>query len=86
MAKTLPRAGLAVRLSGGLIRAYQVVLSPFLGGNCRYEPTCSHYAWGALQTHGFFRGWWLAIRRLLRCHPFHPGGYDPVPPAHKQDS
>jgi putative membrane protein insertion efficiency factor len=65
----------------GLIRAYQVVLGPILGGHCRYEPSCSVYALQVLQTHGFACGWWLALRRLLRCHPFAAGGFDPAPPA-----
>ncbi len=65
-----------------LIRAYQVTLSPFLGGHCRYEPTCSVYAIQAVQEHGPWRGSVLALKRLLRCHPFVKGGYDPVPPRH----
>jgi putative membrane protein insertion efficiency factor len=65
-----------------LIRAYQLVLSPWLGGRCRFYPSCSHYALEAVREHGSLRGSWLSLRRLLRCHPFHPGGYDPVPHAH----
>jgi putative membrane protein insertion efficiency factor len=65
-----------------LIRSYQLALSPWLGKNCRFEPTCSQYACDAIQTHGSLRGSLLAARRLCRCHPFHPGGYDPVPPPH----
>ncbi|HKS07623.1 MAG TPA: membrane protein insertion efficiency factor YidD [Gemmatimonadaceae bacterium] len=61
------------------VRAYQVVLSPMLPASCRYTPTCSHYALEALEKHGPWRGSWLAVRRILRCHPFHRGGYDPVP-------
>jgi len=61
------------------IRAYQVVLSPFLGGACRFEPTCSNYGIEALERFGFVRGSWLTVRRLLRCRPFGPHGYDPVP-------
>ena len=61
------------------VRAYQVTLSPFLGGQCRYYPSCSAYAIEALQRHGALRGGWLAIRRIGRCHPFRPGGFDPVP-------
>ncbi len=66
-----------------LIRLYQITLAPWLGGQCRYDPTCSAYAVEAIRTHGATRGLWLTIKRLLRCHPFAPGGYDPVPPAEK---
>lgn len=62
-----------------LIRAYQLTLSPLLGRHCRYHPTCSAYASEAITKHGFLRGTALGIRRLLRCHPFHEGGIDPVP-------
>lgn len=62
-----------------LVRAYQVVLSPMLPAACRYHPTCSHYAIEALEKHGALRGSWLAVKRIARCHPFRPGGYDPVP-------
>ena len=62
------------------IRGYRYLLGPFLGRNCRFHPTCSHYAEEALAGHGALRGSWLAARRLLRCHPWHPGGFDPVPP------
>ncbi len=64
-----------------LIRVYQWVISPLLGPRCRYYPSCSQYAIEALQLHGVLRGSWLALKRLLRCHPWHPGGFDPVPPA-----
>jgi putative membrane protein insertion efficiency factor len=64
-----------------LIRGYQRLLSPMLGPRCRFYPSCSHYALEALELHGSARGSWLALRRLLRCHPLHPGGYDPVPAA-----
>ena len=63
-----------------LVRLYQRLLSPLLPPSCRYTPTCSSYAIEALQIHGALRGGYLALRRLLRCHPFHPGGFDPVPP------
>jgi putative membrane protein insertion efficiency factor len=61
------------------IRGYQLALSPLLGPRCRFYPTCSCYAHTAILRHGVWRGGWLAARRLLRCHPFTPGGYDPVP-------
>lgn len=63
----------------GLIRVYRVTLSPIVGRQCRYEPTCSRYAEEALRRYGLVRGSWLAARRLARCHPFVRGGYDPVP-------
>jgi putative membrane protein insertion efficiency factor len=65
----------------GLIRVYQVLFSPWVGQHCRFHPTCSHYAQEAITEHGAWRGLYLATRRLLRCHPWHPGGYDPVPPV-----
>lgn len=62
-----------------LIRAYQRFVSPALPPSCRYYPTCSTYAIESLERHGLLKGSWFAARRVLRCHPFHPGGYDPVP-------
>jgi putative membrane protein insertion efficiency factor len=62
-----------------LIRGYQRLLSPLLGPRCRFYPSCSQYALEAVERHGATRGTYLAARRLLRCHPFHPGGFDPVP-------
>jgi len=62
-----------------LIRVYQWTLSPLLGSVCRFHPSCSRYAAACLESHGALRGSWLSLRRLLRCHPFHPGGYDPPP-------
>jgi putative membrane protein insertion efficiency factor len=62
-----------------LIRAYQILISPMLGQTCRFSPTCSSYSMQAIERFGFFKGSWLTGRRLLRCHPFHPGGYDPIP-------
>lgn len=63
-----------------LIRLYQVALSPLKGGpTCRFHPTCSSYALEAIEKYGALKGSYLAVLRILRCHPFHPGGYDPVP-------
>ena len=64
-------------LSG--IRVYQRAISPRLGANCRYVPTCSTFALEGIEEHGLLRGGWLAVRRISRCHPFHKGGLDPVP-------
>ena len=63
-----------------LVRGYQVALSPLLGGNCRFEPSCSNYMIEALQVHGALKGFLLGVWRILRCHPFGAQGYDPVPP------
>ncbi len=62
-----------------LVRGYQLAISPFFPPSCRFHPSCSHYAIEALEKHGVLRGTWLALRRVLRCHPWHPGGHDPVP-------
>ena len=69
-----PREGAA-----GLIRGYQRLVSPALPPSCRFSPSCSRYSLEAVQRYGVVRGGWMGLRRLLRCHPFHPGGYDPVP-------
>lgn len=67
-------------LATTLIRGYQIFISPFLGANkCRFHPTCSTYAIEAIRLHGSAKGCWLAARRILKCHPLHPGGIDPVP-------
>ena len=63
-----------------VIRAYQLLLAPFAGGACRFEPSCSAYAVSAVETHGAWRGLWLAVRRVGRCHPLGRAGFDPVPP------
>jgi putative membrane protein insertion efficiency factor len=62
-----------------LLRGYQLGISPLIGPSCRFHPSCSEYAIQAIRRHGVGRGLWLTAARLLRCHPFHPGGFDPVP-------
>lgn len=83
MANALTRA-LAMPLVG-LVKLYRVAISPWLGMNCRFQPTCSEYAIEALRRHGVFRGTWLAAKRIGRCHPWGGSGYDPVPPGDDQD-
>lgn len=67
----------AVLMTG--IRGYQYLLSPLLGSHCRFAPSCSEFAREAIEKHGALSGTWLAVKRISRCHPYHPGGYDPVP-------
>lgn len=62
-----------------IVRFYQLLISPFLGQNCRYTPSCSAYTIEAMENHGPLKGIWMGIKRVGRCHPFHEGGYDPVP-------
>ncbi len=69
-----------------LVRLYQLTLSPWLGANCRFQPTCSAYAIEALETHGVIRGGWLALCRIARCHPWGGSGFDPVPPQKTKDT
>ena len=73
----------AQKFALGFIRLYQLLLSPWIGRQCRFYPTCSHYAAQAIESHGVLRGCFLAVKRLGKCHPFHPGGVDLVP---EQDS
>jgi putative membrane protein insertion efficiency factor len=70
---------LLARLMALPVRGYRLVFSPWVGHNCRYQPTCSLYALEALERHGGIRGGWLALRRILRCHPWGRSGFDPVP-------
>lgn len=70
-----------IRIATLPIRFYRLAISPLLPASCRYEPTCSAYAMTAIERHGILRGLWLAVRRILRCHPWGGAGYDPVPPA-----
>lgn len=67
-----------------IIRLYQIFLSPLLGRNCRFAPTCSRYAIQAIDRYGAIKGTRLAVIRIMKCHPFHPGGYDPVPELEKK--
>jgi putative membrane protein insertion efficiency factor len=68
-----------------LLRFYKLTLSPLLGNRCRFYPSCSEYCVQAVEGHGVFVGGWLAFKRVIKCHPFHPGGEDPVPPRLKAD-
>ncbi|NEQ73487.1 MAG: membrane protein insertion efficiency factor YidD [Okeania sp. SIO2C9] len=68
-----------------LIKGYKIFISPVLPPSCRFQPTCSEYAMEAIERFGIFKGGRMAIMRILRCHPFHPGGYDPVPPRECED-
>jgi uncharacterized protein len=72
-------------IARALIRAYQPIVSPWLGPRCRFYPSCSNYALEAIGEHGMLRGGWLTLRRIGRCHPWHPGGFDPVPHRHAAD-
>jgi putative membrane protein insertion efficiency factor len=74
-----------VWLGVALINVYKYTLSPMLGPKCRFHPSCSTYAIGALKTHGFTKGCWLSFKRILKCHPLHPGGHDPVPGQSNQN-
>jgi hypothetical protein len=76
---TYPKPGWVARVLIALIRVYQLSISPLLGSVCRFHPSCSRYTAECLRLHGAMRGTTLGLRRLLRCHPFHPGGHDPPP-------
>jgi len=78
-ARAFPTA-LARSLAMGLVRFYRYALSPLLPRSCRFHPSCSAYALEAIRVHGPWRGGWLGLRRIGRCHPWNDGGYDPVPP------
>ena len=79
------RQGLAALCAGlnavlmGVVKAYRLLLSPWLGSACRFTPTCSQYAIEAIEKKGIIKGCWMAVKRICRCHPWHPGGVDPVP-------
>jgi putative membrane protein insertion efficiency factor len=73
--------GVPAKLLIALVHVYRATLSPLLGPSCRFEPSCSAYALTAFDRHGALQGGWLSLRRVLRCHPFHPAGFDPVPPG-----
>lgn len=73
-------AQLPRRLAAKLVRGYQIAISPWLGSNCRFQPTCSQYALEAIELYGLLKGGYLSCRRIIKCHPFHPGGLDCVPP------
>lgn len=78
-ARVGPGSSMAARLGITLVRFYQRAISPMLPPSCRYQPTCSQYTLVAIQSYGLVRGSWMGARRIARCHPFHAGGYDPVP-------
>ena len=77
---------LAAKLLSLPVRAYRLLLSPWVGNSCRYQPTCSAYALDALEKHGAVRGAWLAVRRIARCHPWGGSGFDPVPNENPDDN
>ena len=81
MEKADPGMNPAQHTGIALIRTYRLLLSPWLGRQCRFHPSCSHYAEEAIATHGFIKGCWYTLLRLGKCHPWHEGGLDPVPPV-----
>lgn len=78
-------AQLPRRMAAGVVRGYQLLVSPVLPGSCRYHPSCSAYAIDALNRHGFFKGAWLGLGRIVRCHPWGGEGFDPVPGTASKD-
>lgn len=72
------------KLATGLVKGYQKLISPWLGSNCRFSPTCSQYTIEAIERFGVLKGCWLASKRILKCHPLNPGGHDPVPNTTKE--
>lgn len=72
------------KIAIALVKVYQKAISPFIGNNCRFQPTCSAYAIESINVHGVIKGCWLAAKRILKCHPMNAGGYDPVPSAKKE--
>ena len=74
-------SGLAARVALVAIRTYQLTLSPLFAGSCRFEPSCSRYTAACIERFGALRGSYLGVKRIAKCHPFHPGGYDPPPEA-----
>ena len=85
VARQSKQLGLLQAIFLGLIHLYRHSLAFLLGGQCRFYPSCSRYGLDAIRVHGAGRGGWLTLKRLSRCHPFHPGGYDPVPPGFAGD-
>ena len=79
------RPGPAARVGRAVIRTYQKALSPSMGKNCRYSPTCSQYAYAAIGRFGLLRGTWMGMKRIGRCHPLAEGGYDPVPATSEKE-
>jgi hypothetical protein len=77
---------IAVTILIALLRLYRLLISPMLGSVCRFHPSCSQYALDAVESHGALRGSWLALRRVGRCHPWHAGGFDPVPPLKREST